>query len=171
MTTEAQLRANRAWWARNAEKRNAKRRAAYAANPEPKKADAWLRYLTNRDAALATVQAYRAANPEKVRQQHREHYARNTDKRKAANHTQRAKRRQAPGSHTAADIQALHSAQRGKCAACRVRLHRFHIDHITPLSRGGSNDATNLQLLCPPCNQRKSSKDPVQFMQQLGYLL
>ncbi|MCH7549000.1 MAG: HNH endonuclease [Candidatus Krumholzibacteriota bacterium] len=30
------------------------------------------------------------------------------------------------------------------------------IDHIVPLVRGGTNDPTNLQLLCTACNQKKS---------------
>lgn len=31
----------------------------------------------------------------------------------------------------------------------------LEVDHRTPLARGGSNDETNLQTLCRPCNRRK----------------
>ncbi len=34
----------------------------------------------------------------------------------------------------------------------------LEIDHITPVSRGGTNDPGNLQILCRPCNQAKSNR-------------
>lgn len=33
----------------------------------------------------------------------------------------------------------------------------MHVDHITPLSEGGTNDAGNLQALCGPCHRLKTS--------------
>ena len=34
------------------------------------------------------------------------------------------------------------------------------IDHIIPVSRGGTSQATNLQLLCYKCNFKKDDKLP-----------
>jgi len=44
----------------------------------------------------------------------------------------------------------------GKCARCGSR-ERLEYDHIVPISRGGSNTARNIELLCEDCNRRKSN--------------
>jgi len=44
-----------------------------------------------------------------------------------------------------------------KCRQCGS-THKLHVDHIKPISLGGTNDLTNLQLLCQSCNIKKSNK-------------
>lgn len=58
---------------------------------------------------------------------------------------------------------AVFYRDRGRCVFCMRDLtgliatdRRLHFDHIVPLSRGGSNDPSNFQLLCESCNLRKS---------------
>lgn len=41
-----------------------------------------------------------------------------------------------------------------RCVGCDT-LENLSLDHITPLSRGGSDDLSNLQFLCQSCNSRK----------------
>lgn len=42
----------------------------------------------------------------------------------------------------------------GKCAKCGSR-EKLEYDHIVPISRGGSNTARNIELLCQKCNREK----------------
>jgi hypothetical protein len=44
----------------------------------------------------------------------------------------------------------------GKCARCGSR-ENLEYDHIVPISRGGSNTARNIELLCEKCNRSKSN--------------
>ncbi len=55
--------------------------------------------------------------------------------------------------------------ERGLCALCRRDISgvvsiqsQTHFDHIVPLSVGGINDVTNIQLLCEDCNRKKSDR-------------
>jgi 5-methylcytosine-specific restriction endonuclease McrA len=49
----------------------------------------------------------------------------------------------------------------GKCAYCSGQLlynDPWHIDHIVPLAKGGSNEEDNLTLACARCNAKKRDK-------------
>lgn len=67
----------------------------------------------------------------------------------------------------------LFKDQGGKCKYCGApkRKANFQIDHIDPVVMGGSNDYENLQLLCPPCNQRKGIQSDAEFRQRYKSLL
>lgn len=69
-------------------------------------------------------------------------------------------------------IPKIGELQRWKCAVCKVDIRKkYHVDHVVPLAKGGEHSPSNLQLLCPSCNCRKSAKDPIAFMQERGFLL
>ncbi len=44
-----------------------------------------------------------------------------------------------------------------KCAHCGS-TKKLEIDHIIPISKGGTGDEANLQVLCRPCNRKKRVK-------------
>ncbi|MDE0135015.1 MAG: HNH endonuclease [Acidimicrobiaceae bacterium] len=55
---------------------------------------------------------------------------------------------------------ALGDGERRPCAGCdRAKYYDdFHLDHITPRSKGGPDIDANLQLLCAACNGRKGNR-------------
>lgn len=44
----------------------------------------------------------------------------------------------------------------GKCGRCGSR-EKLEYDHIVPISKGGSNTARNIELLCEKCNRSKGN--------------
>lgn len=69
---------------------------------------------------------------------------------------------------------AIFHRDKGECRACKCslaaminQLESERYDHIVPLAKFGANDVTNLQLLCEPCNLKKSAKcEPVSKLYQ-----
>lgn len=144
-------------WEQDREANLKKATDRYRANPGPTKARSKSWREKNQGAAKAQLAKWRAENSMQMR---------------AHSSARRARVNGADGSFSDADIEMLLRRQRGLCPVCRASLkHGYHIDHITPISRGGTNWPTNLQCLCPTCNLRKSAKDPIQFAQEQGFLL
>lgn len=84
----------------------------------------------------------------------------------AQNNNRRARKQLAPGSFDEADVQRLLSAQRGMCCYCGCTMGGKHtVEHLVPLSRGGTNWPSNLALACSPCNARKGAKTVEEFLE------
>jgi 5-methylcytosine-specific restriction endonuclease McrA len=84
----------------------------------------------------------------------------------------RARQASAGGQFSKEDISAAMKRQRCRCVWCKTSIKEaFHCDHRIPLDLGGSNNASNIDLLCPTCNMRKGRKPPEQWARQWGYLI
>lgn len=151
-------------------------------------------YATNTEKCLAASDAWEQKNKEYVKtwcakyyQEQKEIYykrgkdwrvahieqSRQHDKTWRDNHPEKIrekfnKRRNAPGSHTAKDIKAQYLSQKGLCWWCGKPVKdNYHVDHINPLSRGGSNNPNNLVISCPTCNTSRQDKLPHEWSDRL----
>ena len=136
----------------------------YSRRPDVRvRKNTWTRNYRSRPEAQKHIQAYMRvyrSRPE-ARERHHIHDA-----------NRRARKNAASGTHTLQQIQELLKRQDYRCyyAACgRAKFEKrsgryvYHIDHVIPLSRGGSNDISNLVLACPVCNLKKHNKYPWEF--------
>lgn len=132
----------------------------------------------NQEQIAERMKQYQQANKEQIAEYNKQY--RQTPKGKAVDkaksHNRRAAKLNNGGKHTAKEILALFKLQSGKCPYCKTKLsksgsNKYHVDHVMPLSKGGTNDISNIQLLCPKCNMSKSDKLPEEFAQQHGKLL
>lgn len=110
----------------------------------------------------------RRGTPEEIRKPYRPAY-RLTDEEKRRNKreaNQRAHqaRRAAGAAPHKFDIGRIYCMQDAECIYCKTPLTRYHIDHKHPVSRGGTNDLTNLHLTCPACNMAKGAMTHEEFL-------
>lgn len=120
------------------------------------------------------IKEYRKNNKESIAQRFRDWCAKNPEKVRARNLKAKAKRRYGTiGKFTKEDIEKILMAQRHKCAYCHANLKKigYHLDHIIPLAKGGTNWPNNIQACCEDCNWEKNAKDPIDFAREMGKLI
>lgn len=115
----------------------------------------WLK--NNKAKALEAVRRWRDKNREQVR----------------AKNTARLKKLKDRGSYSGDDVKLKLELQKNKCLGCFSAIDglNYHIDHITPIAKGGMNTPDNIQILCPHCNLSKGAKYQEEFYQDKGFLL
>lgn len=132
-------------------------------------------YLRNKERALSEDKARREArrnDPEwvaKERERCRLKNLKNPEQKRSDTRNRRARLRKAEGRHTFKDVEAILERQGYTCVYCNSCLReKYEVDHIMPISRGGTNWPSNLQCLCPDCNGRKWCKHPDDFAKEIA---
>lgn len=170
---------SREWYAANKETRRVTAYSYRDNNPDRVK-ESRRKWVANNKAK---IRAYRKATRtrrlaylkewRKTNAAHRKKYARawqkaNRARTRAASLRRRARVLNAEGSYTADDVKAQYERQKGYCYYLRDgKKHKlgknYHVEHIIPLSRGGTNGPENIVLACAKCNLRKGAKLPSEW--------
>lgn len=163
----------RAWEKANPEKLKGYRKAYRDADPEKARARYRNWYAADpekvgnlrRKARESDIEASRA----KERERDRRRRALNPDANRVKCGKRHARKMGAEGSHTASDIADQYARQNGKCHWCFLCVGRtYHVDHVVPLSRGGSDGPENIVIACPTCNVRKGAMLPTDFARRFA---
>jgi 5-methylcytosine-specific restriction endonuclease McrA len=167
---EAIARAQANYLLRHPERRKATLKKYYEANKEREleRVRQWER--DNRERHLERLRLYKRGNPIHIASV-LDWQKRNPQKVRAYKANTRSNRKKGIGKLPSDITVKLYTLQHGRCAYCPTKLTRYHLDHIVPIARGGLNIETNVQLLCQKCNQSKSDRDPIEFVQSRGLLL
>lgn len=138
--------------AKNAEYRERNREAIRSYNAAYRR--------SNRALLKERQRQWRLANPEDYRAIHRRWKQANKAKVNAATHRRRARLAGCAENYTAAEWVALVKACDRRCLCCGRQEPeiKLTVDHIVPVSEGGSNAVWNIQPLCKSCNSAKHTK-------------
>lgn len=116
----------------------------------------------NPEVVRETNRVWREANPEKHRRNNRTWYEGNPEWVKAKNSRRRAATKAGISGPEQRDWER---AQRKVCLYCGVGCEdNYHVDHVTPLRKGGEHEIWNLAISCPTCNWRKHDHNPLAFI-------
>src|SRR5258708_26891463 len=139
--------------------RNSYHRAFRQVKPDPyDKEKERQKYLRNREAEIEYRDRYYQAHEDEIKQYMRAFKASHQARYKAYDRNREARKKAATGTHTAQHVQAQFQRQKGKCYWCGKKLSKYEVDHVVPLTRGGSNGPDNLVIAFPPCNNIKNDK-------------
>ncbi|GGR34019.1 HNH endonuclease [Deinococcus ruber] len=145
------------------------------AERERAKAKAQRERETTPEVVNARQRAYRERHKddpeyrERLRVRDRARYIRQKPRYLSYSAKQRAFRASVPGGWTGEDVRQMFVRQNGCCHYCGAKVGRtaglaWHVDHVIPISRGGSNFPENLVIACEPCNRAKYNKMPWEWL-------
>lgn len=147
-------------------------------------------YLRHREKYIAKAKVWAENNPDKVKDYKIKYAVVNSEEcvRRAdewnkahpeaakANNINRRARLTNAGSITGINIANKLSELNYTCYLCSKSLYVedkliYHLEHITPLSKGGTNAPDNISCACPSCNLRKGTKTLGEYREWLDKAL
>jgi len=120
--------------------------------------------LKNRERYNERQRIARKSKPEQYKGYGRTNYERHKSYYKLNARLRKSRVRGAEGKCSLVEWKAIIEAQKGRCNGCGIDSEPLTLDHIIPISRGGSNWPSNIQGLCFTCNMRKSKMTMEEFM-------
>lgn len=160
---------------RDHEKEKKRAREAREANPEKTAQYCKNWRINNPETFYQSYHGWRSRNLERARAAAREWAKANKIAVRGYANKRRARKLAAEGQFSIDDIERIRKQQRNRCAepSCRCSFvkNAMHIDHIVPISKGGTNWPRNLQLLCASCNAKKWALDPIEYAKRKGRLI
>ncbi len=103
---------------------------------------------------------WREAHAEEIKVSKAKWNQNNPDKGVIYAQNRRARKAKNGGSFTEAEWQALKAHHHFRCLCCHKEEPRVKltVDHVVPVTQGGSNDIRNIQPLCLKCNLSKGTQ-------------
>lgn len=114
-------------------------------------------YYKNKETSLEKHRIWCSNNKEKCQLQNKRWLKEHPEQHREISHRRRARKAGAQGTCSAEQAVARIAFYGGMCAYCHVAPHE-HLDHVIPLSRGGTNWPANLRPACARCNISKKDK-------------
>lgn len=124
----------------------------------------------NADHKKHLDKVWASKNQTKMRRARKDYWLKNKDKWRIYHQNRRALLRSAEGSLSSNLFDRLMRLQDCSCVYCGCNLMQadIHLDHKTPLSRGGKNCDENMQLTCSVCNLKKHTKTHKEYLANIG---
>lgn len=127
----------------------------------------------NKEKNFKITSDWRKSNKEKIRLQSKKWRENNLDKyretKRLNNMIRKSKYKGAWTNVSNTVIREMFEEQEGKCYYCNCDItSRYHIEHKTPLSKGGHTIKSNLCLSCPECNMGKHTKTEEEYLEWIG---
>lgn len=156
------------WNADNREKARAQDRKYYANNPEKRKQKNHIYRKNNATKIITYSRDYYYKNKKAKNEQNKKWYKEHPEKSRDKYNKRRAAKMQNGKFYvTPKFLMKLYSSN---CLVCNSNSN-IEMDHVIPLTRGGTHGEGNLQPLCRSCNASKGNKTMTEWKYRLRQIL